>query len=97
MRPEAISACKSSAIDVTVVALGRPPVAPQQGVVAVLDQLSTADGAVFGLEPTGTRLEAADTDWSWGSGDIVCANSDLLIAPERPTLPDGRTLQRSDR
>ncbi|MHB1536681.1 MAG: maleylpyruvate isomerase family mycothiol-dependent enzyme [Acidimicrobiales bacterium] len=93
----ALSHAVIHSLDVTV-AFGRPPVAPVPGVVAVLDQLSAANGALFGLDLTGTRLEAADTDWSWGSGDIVRASSDLLVALlSGRTLPDGRTLQRSDR
>lgn len=90
----ALSHAVIHSLDVTV-ALGRPPVAPQQSVVAVLDQLSAAKGALFGLDLTGLRLEAADTDWSWGSGDIVRADGDLLVALlSGRTLPDGRALQQ---
>ncbi len=93
----ALSHAVIHSLDVTV-ALGRPPVASQQGVVSVLDQLTGANGALFGLDLTGTRLEAADTDWSWGTGTTVRADSDLLVALlSGRTLPDGRTLQRSDR
>ncbi|MDA8046489.1 MAG: maleylpyruvate isomerase family mycothiol-dependent enzyme, partial [Actinomycetota bacterium] len=93
----ALSHAVIHSLDVTV-ALGRPPVASQQGVVSVLDQLTGANGALFGFDLTGTRLEAADTDWSWGSGTTVRADSDLLVALlSGRTLPDGRTLQRSDR
>ncbi|MHB8340954.1 MAG: maleylpyruvate isomerase family mycothiol-dependent enzyme [Mycobacteriales bacterium] len=92
----ALSHAVIHSIDITV-ALGRPPVAPQQSVVSVLDQLSAANGALFGLDLTGMRLEAADCDWSWGSGDIVRTNSDLLVALlSGRTLPDGRALQRSE-
>src|SRR3954452_19413540 len=52
-------------LDVTV-ALGRPPVAPADAVVAVLDQITAARGAWFGLDLTGVRLETSDRDWSWG-------------------------------
>jgi uncharacterized protein (TIGR03083 family) len=82
------------ALDVTV-ALGRPPVAPAEAVVAVLDQLTAADGAFFGIDLTGVRLEAADTAWSWGNGDVVRADSGPLVALlSGRTLPDGRVLRR---
>jgi uncharacterized protein (TIGR03083 family) len=81
-------------LDVTV-ALDRPTVAPGEAVVAVLDQLTAANGALFGVDLTGVRLEAADTDWSWGSGGGVRADSGLLVALlSGRTLPDGRALPR---
>ena len=81
-------------LDVTL-ALDRPTVAPGEAVVAVLDQLTAANGALFGVDLTGVRLEAADTDWSWGSGDAVRADSGLLVALlSGRTLPDGRALPR---
>ena len=81
-------------LDVTV-ALDRPAVAPGAAVVAVLDQLTAADGAFFGVDLTGVRLEAADTGWSWGSGDVVRADSGPLLALlSGRTLPDGRALPR---
>ena len=81
-------------LDVTV-ALDRPKVAPGEAVVAVLDQLTAANGALFGVDLTGVRLEAVDTDWSWGSGDAVRADSGLLVALlSGRTLPDGRALPR---
>ena len=81
-------------LDVTV-ALDRPAVAPREAVVAVLDQLTAANGALFGVDLTGVRLEAADTYWSWGSGDAVRADSGLLVALlSGRTLPDGRALHR---
>jgi uncharacterized protein (TIGR03083 family) len=81
-------------LDVTV-ALDRPTVAPGEAVVAVLDQLTAANGALFGVDLTGVRLEAADTDWSWGGGDAVRADSGLLVALlSGRTLPDGRALPR---
>ena len=81
-------------LDVTV-ALDRPTVASGEAVVAVLDQLTAADGAMFGVDLTGVRLEATDTDWSWGSGDAVRADSGLLVALlSGRTLPDGRALPR---
>jgi uncharacterized protein (TIGR03083 family) len=81
-------------LDVTV-ALDRPTVASGEAVVAVLDQLTAADGALFGVDLTGVRLEATDTDWSWGSGNAVRADSGLLVALlSGRTLPDGRALPR---
>ena len=63
---------------------------------AVLDQLTAAHGAVFGVDLTDVRLEAADTDWSWGSGRLVRADSGALVALlGGRALPDGRTLPRS--
>ncbi len=81
-------------LDVTV-ALDRPAVAPADAVIAVLDQLTGADGAWFGIDLTGVRLEATDTDWSWGTGDVVRADSGQLVALlSGRTLPDGRSLPR---
>lgn len=89
----ALSHAVIHSLDITI-ALERPPVAPIQGMLSVLDQLSAANGALFGIDLTGVHLEAADTDWSWGGGDIVRADSDLLIALlGGRTLPDGRALQ----
>ncbi len=82
-------------LDVTV-ALDRPPVAPAEAVAAVLDQLTAADGTWFGVDLTGVRLEASDTDWSWGDGRPVRADSGSLVALlSGRALPDGRTLPRA--
>ena len=90
----ALSHAVIHSLDVTV-ALDRPPVAPGEAVVAVLDQLTAADGALFGVDLTGVRLEAADTEWSRGSGDVVRSDSSLLVALlSGRTLPDGRALPR---
>ncbi|MDG4831548.1 maleylpyruvate isomerase family mycothiol-dependent enzyme [Solwaraspora sp. WMMD1047] len=81
-------------LDVTI-ALDRPAVAPADAVTAVLDQLTAAGGAWFGVDLTGVRLAAADTDWSWGNGQSVRADSGSLVALlSGRTLPDGRTLPR---
>ena len=77
------------------VALDAPPVAPAEAVVAVLDALTAVDGAFFGIDLAGVRLEAADTDWSRGSGEVVRADSGPLVALlSGRTLPDGRVLRR---
>jgi uncharacterized protein (TIGR03083 family) len=90
----ALSHAVIHSLDVTI-ALDRPAVAPRDALTAVLDQLTRADGAIFGLDLTGVRLEAADTAWSWGSGNVVRADSGHLVALlSGRTLPDGRALGR---
>src|SRR3712207_7250288 len=34
----------------------------------------------FGLDLTGTRLEADDADWAWGEGEVVRAGAGELVA-----------------
>jgi uncharacterized protein (TIGR03083 family) len=90
----ALSHAVIHSLDVTV-ALGRPAVAPTEARIAVLDQLTAAGGAWFGIDLTDVRLEATDTTWSWGSGRDVRADSDCLLALlSGRTLPDGRVLPR---
>ena len=90
----ALSHAVIDSLDVTL-ALGRPAVAPADAVVAVLDQLTAANGAFFGLDLTGTRLEADDADRAWGEGETVRAGAGELVALlGGRTLPDGRTLRR---
>ena len=75
-------------LDITV-ALGRSAVAPAEAVTAVLDELTTGLGTLFGVDLTSVRLEAADADWSWGNGPVVRADSGLSgRTPERPSAPD---------
>lgn len=93
--PGALSHAVIHSLDVTV-ALDRPAVAPVPASTAVLDQLTAANGAVFGLELTGVRLEATDADWGWGDGDRLRADSGSLVSLlSGRTLPDGRTLCRN--
>ena len=91
----ALSHAVIHSLDVTI-ALDRPTVAPAQAVTALLDQLTAARGSWFGIDLTEVRLEAADTDWSWGAGQPVRADSGSLVALlGGRTLPDGRRLPRS--
>ena len=90
----ALSHAVIHSLDVTI-ALDRPSVAPTEAVVAVLDQLTAARGDWFGVDLTGVRLEATDTDWSWGGGRLVRADSGALVALlGGRTVPDGRRLRR---
>jgi uncharacterized protein (TIGR03083 family) len=88
----ALSHAVIHSLDVTI-ALARPAVTPAAAATAVLDQLTAAGGTRFGVDLTGVRLEAIDTDWSWGDGRLVRADSGSLVALlSGRTLPDGRTL-----
>lgn len=91
----ALSHAVIHSLDVTV-ALGQPPVAPVEARLAVADQLTVAHGSFFGLDLTGVRLEADDTDWAWGDGQAVRADTGALVALlGGRTLPDGRSLRRA--
>jgi uncharacterized protein (TIGR03083 family) len=93
----ALSHAVIHSLDVTI-ALDQPAVAPAEAATAVLDQLTAADGRIFGVDLTDVRLEAADTDWSWGSGRLVRADTGALVALlSGRELPDGRTLPRNRR
>lgn len=90
----ALSHAVIHSLDVTT-ALERPAVAPAQAVTAVLDQLVAAEGAWFGVDLTGVRLEVTDSDRAWGTGPAVRADSAGLVALlSGRTLPDGRALPR---
>jgi uncharacterized protein (TIGR03083 family) len=89
----ALSHAVIHSLDVTI-ALDRSAVAPAEAATAVLDQLTAASGTGW-VDLTGVRLEAADTDWSWGNGQLVRADSGSLVALlSGRALPDGRTLPR---
>jgi len=90
----ALSHAVIHSLDVTI-ALDRPAIAPAQAATAVFDQLTAASGTLFGVDLTGVRLEAADTNRSWGNGRLVRADSGSLVALlSGRVLPDGRTLPR---
>lgn len=82
-------------LDVTI-ALDRPAVAPREAVIAVLNQLTAANGTLFGVDLAGSRIEATDTAWSRGKGRPIRADSGSLVALlSGRALPDGRKLARS--
>ncbi len=90
----ALSHAVIHSLDVTI-PLGRPPAAPEEAVGAVLDLLAGSNGAWFGVDLTGVRLEAADREWSWGEGATLSAGSGELVALlSARALPDGRSLPR---
>lgn len=62
----------------------------------MLDEFAATHGAWFGIDLTGLRVEATDTDWHYGTGEIVRADSGSLVALlSGRTLPGGRTLSRA--
>jgi uncharacterized protein (TIGR03083 family) len=88
----ALSHAVIHSLDVTI-ALDRPAVAPKEALIAVLDQLTNANGTWFGVDLTDVRLEATDTHWSWGRGRLLRADTGSLVALlSGRTLPDGRIL-----
>lgn len=91
----ALSHAVIHSLDVTI-PLDQPAVAPGEAVTAVLSQLTASNGSWFGVDLTGVRLEAADSNWSWGAGQPVRADSGALVALlSGRTLPNGRTLPRA--
>ncbi len=90
----ALSHAVIHSLDVTN-ALDQPAAGPPEAATAVLDQLTAARGAWFGVDLTGVRLEAADIDWNWGDGQLIRADSGSLVALlSGRALPDGRALPR---
>ena len=81
-------------LDVTI-ALDQPAAAPRQAITTVLDQLTRGTADWFGVDLTDVRLEASDSDWSWGSGRVISAESGPLVALlSGRAIPDGRQLPR---
>jgi uncharacterized protein (TIGR03083 family) len=90
----ALSHAVIHSLDITI-ALDVPTVAPSAAVVAVLDQLTGANGSLFGIDTAGVRLAATDLDWCWGTGETVAADSGRLVALlSGRALPDSRVLAR---
>jgi uncharacterized protein (TIGR03083 family) len=90
----ALSHAVIHSLDVTI-ALDRPSVAPTEASDAVLDQLTAANGTLFGLDLTDVQLEATDSAWCWGTGQSVRADSGALVALlSGRALRDGRSLPR---
>lgn len=91
----ALSHAVIHSLDVTV-ALDHRPVAPAEAIIAILDQITAANGTWFALDLSGARLEATDAAWSWGTGNLIQADSGALLALlSGRTLPDGRQLPRA--
>lgn len=91
----ALSHAVIHSLDVTI-PLHQSAVAPGEAVTEVLNQLTASNGSWFGVALTGVRLEAGDTDWSWGDGQPVRADTGSLVALlSGRTLPDGRRLPRA--
>jgi uncharacterized protein (TIGR03083 family) len=92
----ALSHAVIHSLDATI-ALDEPPVAPAEAVAAVLDMLAVSGGSWFGVELTGTRLVATDSEWAHGDdgAEPLRADSGSLVALlAGRTLPDGRSLPR---
>jgi uncharacterized protein (TIGR03083 family) len=90
----ALSHAVIHSLDVTI-ALDRPAVAPAEAATAVLEQLTAARPTLFGVDLADVRLEATDSEWSWGNGRLVRADSGSLVALlSGRALPDGRALPR---
>jgi uncharacterized protein (TIGR03083 family) len=91
----ALSHAVIHSLDVTI-AINQPAAAPVEAMTAVLDRLTTSNGNDFEVDVTGVRFEAADTDWSSGSGRLVHGDSGSLVSLlSGRELPDGRYLPRS--
>jgi len=90
----ALSHAVIHSLDVTI-ALDRPAVAPREALIAVLDQLTAANGTWFEVDLTDVRIEATDSAWGRGTGQLVRADSGSLVALlSGRALPDGRSVGR---
>jgi uncharacterized protein (TIGR03083 family) len=78
-------------LDVTV-PLGEKPVAPEEAIRVILDDLTR--GGVqqhFGVDTGGRRITATDLDWSYGNGSpLTGAAGDLIASLAGRTVPDDR-------
>ncbi|GAY10949.1 maleylpyruvate isomerase family mycothiol-dependent enzyme [Pseudonocardia sp. N23] len=92
----ALSHAVIHSLDATI-PLGEKPTAPADGITAVLDHLTAAHGAIFGLDLTGLHLQTTDGTWAWGHGDqSIRGDADQLLALlAGRTLPDRRILPRA--
>lgn len=90
----ALSHAVIHSLDVTV-ALDLPSVAPAGALTVLLDEMTAADGAWFDMDLADARLEATDTDWTWGDGSPVRTDSASLVALlSGRQLPGGRSMPR---
>ena len=91
--PGALTHAVIHSLDVTI-ALGRPPTAPRDAVLAVLTMLTAANGTIFGIDLTDTHLTATDIPWTWGTGRPVTTDSASLVSLlSGRTLPTGESLR----
>jgi uncharacterized protein (TIGR03083 family) len=90
----ALSHAVIHSLDVTI-PLDKPPVAPREAMTVILDELTGSNGSWFGVDLTGSRFEAVDVDWAWGSGEVVRADTGSLVALlSGRRLPEGHVLPR---
>lgn len=89
----ALSHAVIHSLDITL-PLKEPAVASPEAIASVLEHLADAEGATFGIDLSGLRLETTDTDWTYGNGDDVVAAdmAELVALLSGRTLPDGRNL-----
>lgn len=91
----AVSHAVIHSLDITI-AIDRPSVAPTEAEIAVVDQLTEARGALFGVDFNDLQLHATDADRTWGNGQAITAGAGQLVAlAAGRQLPDGRELPRS--
>ncbi|MFF5703824.1 maleylpyruvate isomerase family mycothiol-dependent enzyme [Streptomyces sp. NPDC012794] len=77
-------------LDVTA-ALGHDRRVPEDRLRILLDDIKPSGLKFFGVDLTGVRLSAEDTDWSYGAGAPVYGDAqDLLLLAFGRRLPPGR-------